>query len=124
MRRYFVSDQAENEATAQVVYGYQKANEAKAKHEGRLKALGDSLAIFAGALRDPGKYQFAVDDTSYITVGNHGDDSSARPTVQITPADLDWKALCESLLGYINARQDKQAAADRFRNMGIRVVPD
>jgi len=117
MQRYFVSDQAENEALRQVVDGYKEAKEAKAKHEGRLHALGESLSRFARALQDLEQYKFSVIDQNDITVGQQNNPGKAF--ARVTPADLDWNALCDSLRGYINASQEKKNGAARLRDLGI-----
>jgi hypothetical protein len=120
MQRYFVSDQAENEALRQVVDDYKAAKEAKAKHEGRLHALGETLSSFARALQNPEEYKFSVIDQNDITVGRANADQG-RPVARLTPADLDWNALCESLRGYINASQEKKSGAARLRDIGLPV---
>ena len=117
MRRYFVSDQAENDALRQMVDGYKAAKEAKAKHEARLHALGESLSSFALALKNPDQYQFAFGQDD-ITVGR-----SDRPFARVTPADLGWDALCESLHGYVVASQEKKSGASRLKDIGL-PVPD
>ena len=116
-----MSDQSDNEALRQIVDGYKAAKEAKAKHEGRLRALGDSLEKFVAAFKDPGNYRFVVTPDSDITVGKP-DAMGSRAIARMTPSDFDWKALCEVLNGYVAATQDKRAGASRLQDIGLSVT--
>jgi hypothetical protein len=113
-----VSDQAENEATQQIVHGFKAANEAKAKLEGKMRALGDSLSAFARTLQDPGGYIFSVNESDSVTVGQpHAE--LRRPIARVTPAQIDWKDLCETLRSYTEAKEDRQRNASLLRSLGL-----
>jgi hypothetical protein len=113
-----VSDQAENEATQQIVDGFKAANEAKAKLEGKMRMLGDSLAAFARTIQEPDKFVFSVNDSDSITVGQPAANLT-RPLARITPAQLDWNDLCDTLRSYAKAKEDRQRNASLLRNIGI-----
>lgn len=57
---YFVSDEAENAATAKVIARFKEAKEAKARLEGEMTALSEKLAAFARVLAHPSDYPFRV----------------------------------------------------------------
>lgn len=120
---YFVSDEAENAATRQVIDSFKQAKEAKAKLEGQMSALGDRLAEFARVLKRPGEYRFLVSRAD-ITVGHPTEmgNPPRRPVVRVEPDDLKWEAVVEMVSNYDKARTAKAESAARLRNMGLDIA--
>jgi hypothetical protein len=115
--RYFMSDQAENAATAQIIESARAAKEAKTRLEAKMKVLGESLDAFAKALRTPDDNVFDVDSNA-ITVGRHGS-AIERPLARLTPADIDWKDLCDTLRGFNRATEEKRDGIAKLKAIGL-----
>jgi hypothetical protein len=108
-RGYFVSDQAENEAKLHHLETLTRARKDRDLLEGKLKSRGKLLSDFAEALKRPRDFVFDVTKES-ITVGQPGG-QLRRPVAQVTPPEIDWSDLCETIRGYINAKQDERDSA-------------
>jgi hypothetical protein len=106
LARYFMSDQAENEARLKNLDTLTEARKAKHLLVGKLKNLGKSLGDFAETLKNPETHVFDV-EKDCITVGQPGGELR-RPIARVTPSELDWNDLCDTLRGYIKAKQDKR----------------
>jgi Tfp pilus assembly major pilin PilA len=120
-RGYFVSDQAENETTKQIIDNFKAANEAKAKLEGKMKALGDCFAALARTLQNPSSHVFYVDESDNITVGQPNGEIR-RAVARATPTQINWKDLCETLRGYNQATEDRKNGASILKSLGIPVA--
>jgi hypothetical protein len=108
-RGYFVSDQAENNEKLHNLEKLKKATEDQKLLAGKLKRVGSLLADFARVLMNPDGYVFDISN-DYIYVGQPGEELR-RPVARLTPSEMDWNDLRETLGGYIKAKVDKRDAA-------------
>jgi hypothetical protein len=116
-----MSDQSENAATQQVIDSFKTASDAKAELEGKMKALGKRLSAFAKTLQDPNSYVFYIDNTDNISVGQRS--VEPRPAVaRVTPSEINWQDLCETLRGYNQATGDKKHSSAQLRAMGLPIA--
>lgn len=120
-RGYFVSDEAENAATANLVKTFREANSAHAKLEGEMASLAKELDGLVGALKYPKKHHFEVhqDDVRVW------EDVSGPPYVRrgrVTSQQYDFKNLSELIVNYEQARKDKEESVARLKSIGIPVA--
>ena len=120
---YFVSEEAENAATRQIIESFKQAKEAKAKLEGQMSVLGDRLANSGRVLKRPGEYSFLVNRAD-ITVGHPSEmgNPPRRPVVRVEADDLKWESVMEMVSSYDRARSAKAESAARLRNMGLDIA--
>lgn len=104
-----MSDQAENDAKLQNLETLKTATRDKDLLEGKLKNLGKLLSDFARVLTNPDGYVFDVSN-AYIDVGQPGA-PLRRPLARLTPSEMNWDDLRETLEGYAKAKADKRDAA-------------
>lgn len=113
-----MSDQSENDAKIQHLDKLKKATDAKNLLERKLKHLGKLLSDFADVLKNPDGYVFDISN-DYIDVGQPGAQRQ-RPVARLTPSEMDWNDLRETLEGYANAKADKRDAAAA---LGLPLIP-
>ena len=101
-----MSNRAENEAKLQNLDTLTAATKAKDLLEGKLKNWGTFLDDFAQALKHPEGYVFDV-GKDHITVGQPSA-KLRRPFARLTPSEMDWNDLRETLQRYIKAKEDKR----------------
>jgi hypothetical protein len=113
-----MSDQAEYDAKLQALNTLGGATRDKDLLEGKLKNLGKFLEDFAQALKRPDEYVFDVANDA-ITVGKPGG-QLGRPIARLTPLEMNWDDLRETLQGYVKAKADKR---DCTAALGLPHVP-
>jgi len=80
-----------------------------------LKALGESLNAFARTLSNPDAHVFLVNENDSITVGEHTNAPPRRPVARVTPDQIDWKDLCQTVYGYGKAKKTDSEASPNSR---------
>lgn len=119
-----MSDQAENDATQRILQSFKAAREAKIRLGAQMKALGDSLNALAKTLQNPDRYVFYVDESDSISVGHPPTEPRQHSVARVTPAQFDWKDLCEMLSSYTKAKEDKESSGTQLKGLGIPISED